>query len=59
MAGKTKQSEPKMRLDLRAKMYIVLVICSLMLLASVGVAFFPGGRVRKQRGRRFRLCRRA
>ena len=29
MAGKTKQSEPKMRLDLRAKMYIVLVICSL------------------------------
>ena len=39
MAGKTKQSEPKMRLDLRAKMYIVLVICSLMLLASVGVAF--------------------
>lgn len=44
MAGKTKQSEPKMRLDLRAKMYIVLVICSLMLLASVGVAFFLGGR---------------
>ena len=43
MAGKTKQSEPKMRLDLRAKMYIVLVICSLMLLASVGVAFFLVG----------------
>lgn len=59
MAGKTKQSEPKMRLDLRAKMYIVLVICSLMLLASVGVAFFLVGGVRKQRGRRFRLCRRA
>ena len=43
MAGKTKQSEPKMRLDLRAKMYIVLVICSLMLLASIGVAFFLVG----------------
>ena len=43
MAGKTKQSEPKMRLDLRAKMYIVMVICSLMLLASVGVAFFLVG----------------
>ncbi len=43
MAGKTKQSQPKMRLDLRAKMYIVLVICSLMLLASVGVAFFLVG----------------
>lgn len=43
MAGKTKQSESKMRLDLRAKMYIVLVICSLMLLASVGVAFFLVG----------------
>ena len=43
MAGKTKQSEPKMRLDLRAKMYIVLVICSLMLLASVGVSFFLVG----------------
>ena len=43
MAGKPKQSEPKMRLDLRAKMYIVLVICSLMLLASVGVAFFLVG----------------
>ena len=43
MAGKTKQSEPKMRLDLRAKMYIVLVICSLMLLSSVGVAFFLVG----------------
>lgn len=47
MAGKTKQSEPKMRLDLRAKMYIVLVICSLMLLASVGVAFFLVGGVRE------------
>lgn len=43
MAGKTKQSQPKMRLDLRAKMYIVLVVCSLMLLASVGVAFFLVG----------------
>ena len=40
MAGKTKQSEPKMRLDLRAKMYIVLVICSLMLLASVGCLLY-------------------
>ena len=43
MAGKTKQSEPKMRLDLRAKMYIVLVICSLMLLVSVGIAFLLVG----------------
>ena len=43
MAGKTKQSKPKMRLDLRAKMYIVLGVCSLMLLASVGVAFFLVG----------------
>ena len=43
MAGKTKNSEPKMRLDLRAKMYIVLGVCSLMLLVSVGVAFLLVG----------------
>ncbi len=39
MAGKTKTSQPKMRLDLRAKMYIVLAVCSLMLLVSVGISF--------------------
>ena len=43
MAGKTKNSEPKMRLDLRAKMYIVLCVCSLMLLVSVGIAFLLVG----------------
>ena len=43
MAGKTKNSEPKMRLDLRAKMYIVLGVCSLMLLVSVGIAFLLVG----------------
>lgn len=43
MAGKTKNSTPKMRLDLRAKMYIVLVVCSLMLLVSVGVSFLLVG----------------
>ena len=43
MAGKTKNSEPKMRLDLRAKMYIVLCVCSLMLLISVGIAFLLVG----------------
>lgn len=43
MAGKTKQSQPRMRLDLRAKMYIVLAVCSLMLLASVAISFFLVG----------------
>ena len=43
MAGKTKTSTPRMRLDLRAKMYIVLVVCSLMLLVSVGISFLLVG----------------
>lgn len=43
MAGKTKSSTPRMRLDLRAKMYIVLAVCSLMLLVSVGISFLLVG----------------
>ena len=37
MAGKTK-SQKKKALDMRSKMYLVLALCSVMLLVSVGIS---------------------
>ena len=37
MAGKT-QSQKKKALDMRSKMYLVLALCSVMLLVSVGIS---------------------
>lgn len=39
MARKTKQNTKKKPLDLRSKMYIVMGLCSLMLLVSVAISF--------------------
>ncbi len=39
MAGKTKKKAAKQPLDTRSKMYIVLGICSLMLLVTVAISF--------------------
>lgn len=39
MARKTKQNAKKMPLDLRSKMYLVMGLCSLMLLVSVAISF--------------------
>ena len=39
MAGKTKKKAGKQPLDTRSKMYIVLGICSLMLLVTVAISF--------------------
>lgn len=39
MARKTKQNVKKKPLDLRSKMYIVMGLCSLMLLVSVAISF--------------------
>ncbi|WP_300367934.1 GDSL-type esterase/lipase family protein [uncultured Subdoligranulum sp.] len=39
MAGKTKKKSAKQPLDTRSKMYIVLGICSLMLLVTVAISF--------------------
>ena len=38
MAGKTKSKSKKRPLDMRSKMYLVLALCSVMLLVSIGVA---------------------
>ena len=38
MAGKTKSKSKKQPLDMRSKMYLVLALCSVMLLVSIGVA---------------------
>ena len=37
MAGKTK-SQKKKALDMRSKMYLVLALCSVMLLVSIGIS---------------------
>ena len=52
MAGKTKSKSKKRPLDMRSKMYLVLALCSVMLLVSIGVALaligatFPKGIVK-------------
>ena len=38
MAGKTKSKSKKRPLGMRSKMYLVLALCSVMLLVSIGVA---------------------
>lgn len=43
MAGKTKQKSDKIPLDTRSKMYIVMALCSLMLLVSVVISFLLVG----------------
>lgn len=43
MAGKTKKKAEKTPLDIRSKMYIVMGLCSLMLLVSVVISFLLVG----------------
>lgn len=43
MAGKTKKKAEKAPLDIRSKMYIVMGLCSLMLLVSVVISFLLVG----------------
>ena len=57
MAGKT-QSQKKKVLDMRSKMYLVLALCSVMLLVSVGISLVLIGRHRpRRRGRPERVHR--
>lgn len=57
MAGKTK-SQKKKALDMRSKMYLVLALCSVMLLVSVGISLvLIGGIDLGRRGRPERLHR--